>query len=74
MCERFSQQHEEAELVQRFQIRQKLFRPERRYNIAPTQQIAVVTESGQRTLEEMKWGTEEQLDEELPVHVRGIFR
>lgn len=56
MCERFCQQHDEAELVQRFQIQQPLFRAARRYNIAPTQQIAVVTERGPRTLEGMKWG------------------
>jgi putative SOS response-associated peptidase YedK len=70
MCDRFSLQHEEAELVQRFQIQQQLFRPGLRYNIAPTQQIAVVTESGERTLEGMKWGLVPYF---IQANVRGLF-
>jgi putative SOS response-associated peptidase YedK len=56
MCGRFDRRQEEYEVIDRFDIQQSLFKVEPRFNIAPTQMLAVVTEHSPRTLEGMKWG------------------
>lgn len=54
MCGRFSLHHPTDEVHERFAIQYPLFLPAPRYNIAPTQPIAVVTPA--RELVAMTWG------------------
>lgn len=54
MCGRFSLHHPTDEIHERFNIERPLFLVEPRYNIAPTQPIAVVTPT--RELVAMRWG------------------
>ncbi len=54
MCGRFSLHHPTDEIHERFNIERPLFLVEPRYNIAPTQPIAVVTAA--RELVGMRWG------------------
>src|SRR5438105_345180 len=56
MCGRYTQHHNTAQLVMRFNIQQVRTQVAERYNIAPTQSIAVVTENSPRALETMRWG------------------
>jgi putative SOS response-associated peptidase YedK len=60
MCGRFTLHHAPDEIAARFAVQQVLFQPTDRYNIAPTQQIAVVTQNArgddQKLLEGYRWG------------------
>jgi putative SOS response-associated peptidase YedK len=54
MCGRFALHHPADEIHEAFNIERPIFLSEPRYNIAPTQSIAVVTPA--RELVEMRWG------------------
>jgi putative SOS response-associated peptidase YedK len=56
MCGRFTLHHESQEIIDRFGVQEILFELKPRYNIAPTQSIAVITQSDTRTLSAYKWG------------------
>ncbi|MFW9975179.1 MAG: SOS response-associated peptidase [Candidatus Thorarchaeota archaeon] len=56
MCGRFALLTNAQALIQRFCIEEVIKRPEPRYNIAPTQNVAVVVQRETRQLTEMKWG------------------
>ncbi len=57
MCGRYTLQHNTGQMVARFEIDQVVAESMARYNIAPTEQIAVVREDGRgRLLEPMQWG------------------
>ncbi|HEX7412234.1 MAG TPA: SOS response-associated peptidase [Bacteroidales bacterium] len=56
MCGRFSLTVNEAELNERFLLAGGTERYEARYNCAPTQQLAVITNSGDYKLNYMRWG------------------
>ncbi len=59
MCGRFTLHHVTEEVVERFGVNQVFFPLTARYNIAPSQRIAVITEgrvTGARYLEGYKWG------------------
>jgi putative SOS response-associated peptidase YedK len=60
MCGRFTLQHSPEEVAQRFAVQQTLFDFPQRYNIAPMQPVAVVTQNahgdGVRALEGYRWG------------------
>jgi putative SOS response-associated peptidase YedK len=48
--------HSTNQIAMRFQVDQTAVDTQPRYNIAPTQAIAVVTENSPRTLQAMQWG------------------
>lgn len=54
MCGRFALHHPNDEIHEQFNIERPIFLAEPRYNIAPTQSIAVVTPA--RELVPMRWG------------------
>ena len=54
MCGRFTLHHSTEDIAERFAIEQPTLKLTPRYNIAPTQPVAVHRES--RTLEEFTWG------------------
>ncbi len=60
MCGRFTLHHSASEVAERFAVQQTLFDFPARYNIAPMQALAVVTQNahgdGQRLLEGYRWG------------------
>ncbi|HVF11263.1 MAG TPA: SOS response-associated peptidase [Abditibacteriaceae bacterium] len=56
MCGRFTLHHSTAEIAQRFAVQQVMFDFPPRYNIAPSQPVAVITQNGVRALESHKWG------------------
>jgi putative SOS response-associated peptidase YedK len=60
MCGRFTLHHDPAEIFDRFEIQGSLFAElTPRFNIAPSQAVAVITEHGprrERLLEPMQWG------------------
>lgn len=60
MCGRYTLHHSPAEIAQRFAANELLVDFPSRYNIAPTQPVAVVTQNafgdGRRLLEGMRWG------------------
>jgi putative SOS response-associated peptidase YedK len=57
MCGRYTMHHSPHQVEMRFGITQALSEPAERYNIAPTQQVAVVIENeGARFLDALKWG------------------
>lgn len=56
MCGRFALHNDESEIITRFGVQETLFDLKPRYNIAPTQQIAVITQESVRTLAGYKWG------------------
>jgi putative SOS response-associated peptidase YedK len=59
MCGRFTLHHSTKEIAERFVVQKVLFETEPRYNIAPGQAIAVVTQQGpnkERRLDGFKWG------------------
>ena len=60
MCGRFTLYHSPDEVAERFAVsdllENQLLETEARYNIAPTQNVAVVTQNGARHLESYHWG------------------
>ncbi|MFN7944294.1 MAG: SOS response-associated peptidase [Blastocatellia bacterium] len=57
MCGRFTQHHQEDELVERFDISEVWLQPAPRYNIAPTQFIpAIIAQPDGRALTAFRWG------------------
>ena len=57
MCGRFTLRHSPDQIVARFDVDTVLAEAiTPRYNVAPTQPIAVVTENSPRTLQMMRWG------------------
>jgi putative SOS response-associated peptidase YedK len=62
MCGRFTLHHTTKEVAERFNVQQVLFEPEPRYNVAPSQNVAVITQGAyaeldnSRLLEGYKWG------------------
>lgn len=60
MCGRFTLHHSPEEVSDRFRVQEVLFEFPQRYNIAPSQPIAVVTQNahgdGVRALEGYRWG------------------
>ena len=55
MCGRFTLYHSPDEVAERFAV-SEILETEARYNIAPTQNIAVVTQNGARHLGSYHWG------------------
>ncbi|SRR5579884_287706 len=57
MCGRYSLHHSPDQIAMRFGVQEMLVSPAERYNIAPTQPVAVVVQQeGQRLLEAYQWG------------------
>lgn len=56
MCGRFTLRRDTDEVVERFSVENIEFEITPRYNIAPSQLIPVITDSGVRTLSGYKWG------------------
>jgi len=56
MCGRFTLHHPTDAVARRFDAQSVLFDIPPRYNIAPTQPVAVVRENSPRTLEAFQWG------------------
>ena len=56
MCGRFTLHHPAEELVRRFAVEQTFLELRPRYNIAPSQPVAVVIQRRQRQLCEFRWG------------------
>ena len=56
MCGRFTLHHTTQETVERFEVEQATIEFEPRYNIAPSQPVAVVLQQEERSLEAFKWG------------------
>ena len=56
MCGRFALHHSAAQLAERFSIERIVVDLPPRYNVAPTQPVAVVVQPSQRHLEAFKWG------------------
>ncbi len=57
MCGRFTQHHDNAALVERFEIEETVVAVEPRYNVAPQQNVPViVAPSGERVLDAFRWG------------------
>lgn len=58
MCGRFTLFHDEVEVQERFEVTDCYFKVQPRYNIAPTQTVAIVrpSEAGQRMLIGYRWG------------------
>ncbi len=55
MCGRFTLYHSPDEVAERFAVNE-LLETEARYNIAPTENVAVVTQNGTRHLASYHWG------------------
>src|SRR5678815_4677206 len=56
MCGRFTVQHNVVQIVARFEAEGGELTLEKRFNIAPSQPIAVVTVNSPRRLQMMDWG------------------
>src|SRR5215470_10325551 len=57
MCGRYTLNRSAKELLERFAVQQVLFPVAARYNIAPSQEVAVVlNDKDTRCLEQLKWG------------------
>jgi putative SOS response-associated peptidase YedK len=57
MCGRFTLHRSTKEVAARFGVQKVLFEAEARYNIAPTQQVATITQqNGERVLDGFRWG------------------
>lgn len=56
MCGRFVLHHTTAEVSEHFGVEQVSFELQPRYNIAPSQPVAVVRQRGARSLDACKWG------------------
>lgn len=56
MCGRFTLTKDTTEITQRWQIDRIEVEVKPRYNIAPTQNVLIVTDDGERELVQMRWG------------------
>lgn len=56
MCGRFTLTQPAQAVAERFGVQLMLFKPSPRYNIAPSQPVAVVVQNGERRLEVCQWG------------------
>lgn len=56
MCGRFTLTQSAQAVAERFGVQLVLFKPAPRYNIAPSQPIAVIMQNGERRLEACQWG------------------
>ncbi|HZP82222.1 MAG TPA: SOS response-associated peptidase [Chthonomonadaceae bacterium] len=56
MCGRFTLHHDTSQIALRFDVQRTSVDVPERYNIAPTQPVAVVTVNSSRTLQMMRWG------------------
>ncbi|HWQ32017.1 MAG TPA: SOS response-associated peptidase [Blastocatellia bacterium] len=57
MCGRFTQHHNEDEIIERFAVSEVAFEPVPRYNIAPTQYLAaIIAQPDGRLLTSFRWG------------------
>lgn len=56
MCGRFTQHHNLDEVKERFDIQETLFDIKPRFNIAPSQQIAAISQGEKKILTSYKWG------------------
>jgi putative SOS response-associated peptidase YedK len=56
MCGRFTMHHSADQIALRFEVDTLAASPPPRFNIAPTQPVAVITENSPRTLQMMRWG------------------
>ena len=56
MCGRFTLHHSTREIAERFAVQQVMFEFPPRYNIAPSQPVAVITQNGVRALGAHRWG------------------
>lgn len=72
MCGRFSLTVNEAELNERFLLAGGTERYEARYNCAPTQQLAVITNSGDYKLNYMRWGLVPSWAKDLKIGAKMI--
>lgn len=56
MCGRYTLHHSVEEIAARFNVANIAFEPALRYNIAPTQEVAAVTNEDGRSLRRFAWG------------------
>jgi putative SOS response-associated peptidase YedK len=56
MCGRYTLHHDTSQIALRFEVQETRADVPERYNIAPTQPVAVVTVNSPRTLQMMRWG------------------
>ncbi len=56
MCGRFAQRKSPEAIVNRFHVAAIRYTPTPRYNIAPTQMIAAITQTNERALVSLRWG------------------
>ena len=57
MCGRFTLHHSAKEVAARFGVQKVSFDAQARYNIAPTQHVAAITQqNGERVLDSFRWG------------------
>lgn len=56
MCGRFTQHHNQEEVVERFSVQETLFDLAPRFNIAPSQKVAAICQLEKRVLTAYKWG------------------
>jgi putative SOS response-associated peptidase YedK len=56
MCGRFTLTKTTKEIAQRWRVGQIEVEIKPRYNIAPTQNVLIVTDDGKRQLVQMRWG------------------
>jgi putative SOS response-associated peptidase YedK len=56
MCGRYTLGHSVEDVIERFAVQQLSLDMPPRYNIAPTQPVAVITQNGTRVLDGYRWG------------------
>jgi putative SOS response-associated peptidase YedK len=56
MCGRFTLTKDTSDIAKRWRIGNIEVEAKPRYNIAPTQSVLIVTDEGERKLEQMRWG------------------
>jgi putative SOS response-associated peptidase YedK len=56
MCGRYTLGHSVDEVIERFGVQQLSLEMPPRFNIAPTQSVAVITQNGTRVLDGYRWG------------------
>ena len=56
MCGRFTQHHPIEEIIERFEVAEVEYKPEPRYNIAPTNTVAAIVQNHARALVGLQWG------------------
>ena len=56
MCGRFTLYTPLGEIVRRFAVQNVASNIAPRYNLAPTQEVAVITVNSPRTIQPMRWG------------------